>query len=143
MVTINLTLLVETGLFLVFLWMMHRYVFRPILRTMDDREHRLETDQGEAQRLEAEARSLEREYRHKLAVVHREASHRILSVQRQAQEEHLARIDALKKREIAELNEVRKEAQGQVDAERIHFPALADELHHLMARKLGLERENA
>ena len=143
MVTINLTLLVETGLFLIFLWMMHRFVFRPILRTMDDRDRRLETDQSEAQRLEAEARSLEREYKQRVAEIHRDASHRILSMQRQAQEEHLAGIDALKKREVEELNRVRKEARGQIESERVHFPAIAEDLQHLMAEKLGLERKSA
>jgi len=143
MVTINLTLLVETGLFLIFLWMMHRYVFRPILKTMDDRDTQLEVNQIEAQRLEAEAHSLEREFKEKLAALHKEASHRILHVQRKVQEEHLQNIAALKQRETEELRVVRNEAAAQVAEERTHYPELSKELQHLMAVRLHLERDSS
>jgi len=143
MVTINLTIVVVTGLFLVFLWMMHLFVFRPILEVMDERERRLAEDQAEALRLEAESRSLEREFKEQLALLHKDANARILSVHRQAQEEHLARVEELKRREAEELRQVRAEAQAVLQAERAHYPALVGDLRHRMARKLGLEREGA
>ena len=49
MVTINLTLFVQLGLFLIFMWGARKLIFDPILKVLDSREEKLEQDQANTQ----------------------------------------------------------------------------------------------
>lgn len=138
MVTLNLTIVVEVVLFLVFLWAMKIFVFTPLLKVMDDRDVRIDTNREKAQTEAAGAKKLEREYASKVAAIHRESSHRIVEAHREAQAAHSDRVAALKQQEEKELADVHAEAMRQVQAEREHYPELTASLAEAVAKRLAL-----
>ena len=138
MVTLNLTLLVQVGLFLAFMWAMNRFVFRPLLRVMDAREAQIDDNNATAQQQAERADQLEKGYAAKVAAIHREASQTVLEAHRRAQQEHNERVEGLKKQEEQELAAVRAAAAPQIAAQRTHYPQLAGELAALAAQRLRL-----
>ena len=61
MVIVNLTLFVELGLFLLFLWAMQRWVLMPLLAVMDERRAKMAGDADAADAAERRAKELENE----------------------------------------------------------------------------------
>lgn len=139
MVTINLTLFVLLAMFLAFLWAMHRFIFRPVLALMDQREQKMAEDRAVAREASADAERIEDEYKHRLAAIHREANVHITRARRAAQEQHQAQVDAFKKRADEELQVLRKEIRSDVNSQRDQFGPLAHEIANAMAKKLELE----
>ena len=138
MVTLNITILVQVGLFLAFMWTMNRFVFRPLLRVMDAREARIDDNNATAQQQADRAGQIEKGYAAKVAAMHREASQAVLEAHRRAQKEHNERVEALKKQEEEELAAVRAKAAPQIAAQRVHYPQLAGELVAFAAQRLRL-----
>ena len=141
MVTLNLTILVELGLFLVFMWLMGTFVFKPLLEVMDRRAAKIEEDKATAQRDTETSGRLEAEYMRKVSSIHRDASHQVVRAHRKAQEEHMTCVAGLKREEEQEVLSARGEAQRAVEAERAHLPELAASLAKDMTAQLGLKRE--
>lgn len=54
MISINLTLFVQMGVFLAVLVILNRFLFQPILQTFDERARRVEDAKSQARSLEAE-----------------------------------------------------------------------------------------
>ena len=139
MVELNLTLLVELGLFLIFLWAMNAYVFRPLFKVMDARNDRIEKDKALAETGAEEAGSLEANYAREVAEIHRESSHQIVRAHREAQRNHNQVVDELKKKEEQELRQLRKELEATVEQERQSYPALTATLSSEIVSQLGLK----
>lgn len=140
MVTINLTLLIQAGLFVLFLWAMDRLVVRPLIHVMDHREQQMHRDKQIAKEQTAEALRTEQEYRSQLAAIHRNASLRLGQAHREAQAAHLHRVNALKTQEAGELRAMRDAMREQIKRQRDEYPPLVDALFEHTARELGLER---
>lgn len=136
MVTINLTLLIELGLFLIFMWAMKTYVFWPLLKVMDSRDAQLEDDRTVALTDAEAAETLEVKYRSELAEIHHAASRNLVRAHREAQVAHLAEVDALKAEGEAALSVVRQETSETVEAQREHYPELVDVMAEAMDAKL-------
>ena len=77
MITINLTLLIEFGLFILFLWVANKMMFRPILRVMDEREEKITGDTTNAERDSAEAQMAEERFITQITDAHQEAARRL------------------------------------------------------------------
>ncbi len=139
MVTINLTLLIELGLFLIFMWAMKTYVFWPLLKVMDDRDEKLNDDRNVA-RTDAEAADeLELRYISNVAEIHHAASLSLVRAHRKAQMAHLAEIDALKAEGDTALKAVRVETRTAVNAQRTQYPTLIDSMANAIHEKLSKE----
>lgn len=85
MVTLNLTLVIEVGLFLIFLWGTARFILRPVLHTLDERDDLIEQDHAQAAADMEEANSLKCQYdrelldiRHRTDEAYRDARHETL-----------------------------------------------------------------
>ncbi|NIA15272.1 MAG: hypothetical protein GWP08_14475 [Nitrospiraceae bacterium] len=139
MVTINLTLFVMLGLFLVFVWLMNTFVFRPLLALMDKRAARMDGDKQTAQTATDEAETLERKYRTAVSDMHREESVKLIAAHREAQAAHNQRVRELKAEEEAELAAVRAEAMTLIEVERQRYPELTKDLVEAMAECLDIE----
>jgi len=137
MVTINLTLFIEVGLFLVFLWAMNRFVFRPLLHVMDSRDDKLRTDRAAAHEAVAEADQIEKQYASESTRIHREASRDVIRAHRKVQEAHYQRMVELKHRGEEELDAVRREVAEAIASEQANYDALARDLAATMAQQLG------
>lgn len=139
MVNLNFTLLVELGLFLVFLWLMHRWVLKPLMAVMDRREEQIEGDQGSARHDAESADRLEADYRAQFAEIHRASSREIGRAHRKAQEEHSKVVAELQHRAARELDALHQRYKREVEAQRAQFPVLAEETAQVIAARLGLE----
>ena len=73
MVTLNLTLVIEVGLFLIFLWGTARFILRPVLRTLDERDAVIEQDHAQAAVDMEEANTLESQYARELLDIRQRA----------------------------------------------------------------------
>lgn len=142
MVTINLTLFINLALFLVFLWVMNVFIFKPLLELTDRRESNIANDQKSAVQLSNQAEDLERQYVADIAAIHREASHTLVRAHRSAQEAHLARLEELKTKYHRELAEIRAQVKKTIASEQATHPELAAELVDLMAARIELERNS-
>ena len=143
MVTLNATLIVEVVLFLLFVWLMHRVVFRPLLRLLDARDAQLEEDRETAASEAEAAEALEQDYSAQVAAIHREASHTAYHAHRVAQDAHNKKVAELRKQEEEELAGVRAQAMEQVAEERKRYEELTQALAWNMADRLGLEGQGS
>ena len=128
MVTINFTLIVQVVLFLLFMWVMNRWIFKPMLGILDEREEKLRDDETQAEGSTKEAQKIERKHAIELAAIHREANQRAQAAHRDAQDAHLKRLLELKQKEEVEVREVRKQCMQQVAVEREKYGPLIDQL---------------
>ncbi len=139
MVDINLTLFIELGLFLIFMWAMGKYVFRPLLKVMDARAWQIEEDKRHADSVDEEAAALEQDYAKSSAGIHRNATERVRQAHRKAQRAHLEKVTEFKAAAQRELEQARAEAEKLIAAQRSGFPALADALAGEIAARLDLD----
>ncbi|MCK5862267.1 MAG: ATP synthase F0 subunit B [Candidatus Hydrogenedentes bacterium] len=138
MVDINFTLVVQLLLFLGFLWVMDRWVLRPLLKTMDMREHTVNDDKEQAQEAQDVAESLEQEYAASLASAHQKAHKKTAESLREVQDDHVAHRSTLREKQEKEVALTREEAQTLVEQQRSDFPDLSKTIARDMMRQLGL-----
>ena len=138
MVTINFTLFVETGLFLLFLWLMHRFVFKPLLKVMDERAARLREDKEVAERESEVAQQREREYASQLGTIHYKATRTVLEGKREANLQQQEKVAALRAEGARELDALREDLRKQVAAQQNETRALATQLKESLTDSLGL-----
>ena len=143
MVTINLTILVQLGLFLGFMWLMSTYVFKPMLHLMDERSEGMARDKESAETLVQEAEKLESRYIGKISEINREASHQAYHARRAAQEAHNQTVAELRQREEEEVARAHAEAMAEVREERQKYPELTAALSEDIARLLGLKGDES
>jgi len=137
MVTINLTLLIELGLFLVFLWGTSRFILRPVLAQIDAREESLADDQVKAQSDEIEATRLEQEYQKAITEARAEADDAFRRARHQTQQEHLKFIAEERERADETVAAFRMEAQRAAEAIHDDVVGVAPELADSLVQKIG------
>jgi F0F1-type ATP synthase membrane subunit b/b' len=136
MVALNLTLLVQLGLFLIFLWVTNAIILRPTLRVLDDRDSTLEKNREETASDTKEAQSLQSRVSKELATARRGGA---VEVERARHDEMASRLEAMTKRKKeAEVmvGTVRDDLQKQVDAEREQYAPLVTTLSETIAQRL-------
>ncbi|HIJ64775.1 MAG TPA: hypothetical protein HPP77_02405 [Candidatus Hydrogenedentes bacterium] len=139
MITLNFTFFVQLGLFLVFLWATHRFILRPTLRTMDQREAERKREAEATQQDEEAAEGLENAYAEQLRVFRRRQSQRAEKARRAAQEKHMADLAAHRREADGHVAQAREGAQAELAKERGKLGALAPDLADAIAARLGLK----
>ena len=128
MVSVNITLLVELGLFLVFLWVTARIVIRPALTTMDKRSARIEGDRASADDYAAKTDDLKRSYHEEITTARRAAKRKIAETCRQALSDRVDAIADRRRHGQRLVDAVRATAQQQEEAQRPQYAALVARL---------------
>ena len=142
MVSLNLTLLIELGLFLLFMWGTSRFILPRVVQSLDERESSIEAHEQRAQADTERAVELEETYKHETSELHREAEERLRTARRSAQDRHTVTITSEKDRADEEVAEVRDNAAERVKEEREACAEIAPELAEAMLARLGIaERE--
>jgi F-type H+-transporting ATPase subunit b len=141
MVTINLTILIELILFLVFLWGTQRFILRPILASMDERNDSVVCDLQKAKNDDKRSVELEKEYNHDIAVIRRNADEEIRKVKQKSLQEHADFLNAERQRAEKVVAEVRATAMAHVDSQREAVLAHADELAELMEAQITVSAQ--
>ena len=138
MVTINFTLVIELGLFLVFLWGAARFIVRPALRVTDAREEEIEKRKAEAEVDLDEAERIEERYAGQIADFRRASEDEFRAGRRTLLQEHAETLGKHRIESDAAIEAARLEALAQVDAARAEVADLAPELAQAIERQLGI-----
>jgi len=128
MIVVNFTLLVQVGLFLLFMVVSHRYFLRPVLDVMDEREHTIEEDQAQAEKLQEEAERCEVYYARELASARRVAANRVEEARRTALDERFDVIQRAKQDSAARIEEAREKQRQRLFKERRRYQDMAPQI---------------
>ncbi len=138
MVTLNFTLLVELGLFLLFLWGTHVFFLKPILRQIDRREDAIVHDQEQSVKMASVVAELEKTYTDTVTAFRREEEEAFRTARRDALEEFQKRVAAQRSESRAELDAARAALAADMDAQREQFPELSRQISEAVAARLGV-----
>jgi F0F1-type ATP synthase membrane subunit b/b' len=140
MIALNFTLLVEVGLFLVFLWATNRIVLRPLLRTMDARTAQIEGDRASAETDARAAQQLETQYMARLTGAHQGAAQRLHQARYDAYQENRTALEELRSRAETDVAAFRDSMEAHVAAERERFPDLLAGIIQAADQQVNAER---
>ncbi len=143
MVTLNLTLAVQLGLFLIFLWGTNTLFFRPILSHMDHREEQIEQSRTNAEADDKTTAKLEVSYAQEMGAIRRAADDEFRDNRRAALEAHAAALSEQRHRADETVAKIREEALQQVESERGAYERLAPGVADLIAERLGMRGGSA
>jgi F0F1-type ATP synthase membrane subunit b/b' len=139
MIALNFTLLIQLALFLIFLWGTNKIVFRPLLRTMDARAGKIESDRASAEADTKEAQRLESLYKERLTNVHQVSAQRLHKARLEAYQENRRALGELKRRSDLEIATYRATMEEDVEVERRKFPELLPGITEAMDRRVNAE----
>ena len=138
MVSINYTLIAQVVNFIILLWVLAKFAYKPLLKAMDDRRTKIVKDMDQADHARKEAEALKQEYVNQLKNAKKEANDIVSKANAMAQQLHdEALANAQKERE--ELL-----ASGRQTVEMERKKALLDVREQIIARKspAGCSRKN-
>jgi len=118
MISVNLTIFVQLLLFLTFLWITNRFIFKPVLNILDERERGLDDDREGTREDRAKTKELTDHYQTEMNRARRDATKEIQAAVREAQAEGMAHVAARSTEAEAEVNTVRAEGQRAIEEER-------------------------
>jgi F-type H+-transporting ATPase subunit b len=139
MIALNFTLFVEFGLFMIFLGITNVFIYRPLLRVMDERAAKLDRDREAAESDEREAKTLEARFVAQLVQADQEAAHLLNKAKVDAYQRGRDEMDALRAQAEAEVATYRASINVDVEAERSAYAALLPRLLEDMDRRLNSE----
>ena len=137
MVVLNATIVIQLGLFLLFLLGMHLFILRPTLRVMDERSAAIARDKQAAQTDTTDAQQLEARYAAEVQTARRAAALEAAQAHRAAQEEHLAALNQRHREADPIVAAARRAALDEVEAQRRHYAQLTPEIAQAVAERLG------
>jgi F-type H+-transporting ATPase subunit b len=135
MVTLNLTLVVELVLFLLFLWGTQVFILRPTVKNIDDREEAVEADLEQARADAQEAEQLEAHYRDEVGRIRREADESYRLAFRQATQEHMEFLTAERIQADEAVAEARREVEARVDQVRPELLESTPQIEAMMVER--------
>ncbi len=139
MVSLNVTLFVEIVLFLLFLWVVNRTVFRPLLRVMDQRSVKVAALRASAEASRAEAERMQALYIEHLTKANQAAAERLRAARLNAYRENRLSLDELREQAEAELAGHREKLAERLDAERETYAAIVPRLLQEMDRQVRMD----
>jgi len=139
MVTINLTIVVQVVLFLLFLWVVNKLVFQRVLHRLDERDYYLKQNAEGAKEDAQTAKSLEAEYARELSTARRAATVEFEREREAAMNERNERLARARQEGDAAVMAVEREGKAQIEEQRPQFDTLAAQVTELMAERLRLK----
>lgn len=134
--SINLTIVIQLALFLIFLWGAYRMFYRPTFGVMDGRAEKMAKDQAEAESAASDAESMEAHYTRRLTESHQEASQRLHQAKYDAYGRNREDLDKLRARSDEEVAVCRADVAKQLEQERAKCAALLPGLVDAMDQQL-------
>ncbi|WP_022948561.1 F0F1 ATP synthase subunit delta [Methylohalobius crimeensis] len=133
------TFVLEIVNFLVLVWLIHRFLYRPVRQTVDRRRKAIEERLAEADRLHQEAEEMQARYENRLAEWEQEKQKHYESLGRELTSERQRRLEALEKEIAAEHAKARKLWEQEKREQHHHLERAALNLGASFTAKL-LER---
>ncbi len=136
MVTPNLTFFIEVGLFLLFLWGTARFILRPVLKGLDERESGIEVAHEQAEENSARAKVLERDYLRNLSEIRGRAEDAYRKARRETRKGHIEAVASAREWGENAVAEVRAEAMGLVEGQRSAVESAVPDIADRIAERL-------
>ena len=138
LISINETLVVQLISFLIFLFVINRIMFRPLRRTMQEREHYVEGIRMDIEEAEKKLEQTMQEARDEDAAVRQAGLQMIAEMEKQGNKE-AGNIIAVAREEMAQMGgEARRDIDAQIANARKTIVAEAEKLSlHVMENVLG------
>jgi len=125
-IDLNMTLLVQWGIYIALMVFLHFFLFKPVLKVVDARQAKIEGTMAGAEELQTQAARNREEYETKIksakervfartAAIREAAAREAKEVMDKAREEAMAQVEATRERIQHESEEVRKELLANVD----------------------------
>ena len=137
MVTPNLTFFIEVSLFLLFLWGTARFILRPVLRSLDEREMSIEQAHEQAAEDTKETEAFEGDYLKKLSEIRGQADEIYQESRRDTIKGHREAVASAREWADQAVAEVRQESRGLVEGQRAAIQDAVPEIADLIAERLG------
>jgi len=138
MVVLNFTIIIELGLFLLFLWVTNKLILQPVLHNIDKREEGIALNEQAAETDAEEAEELEQRYAEAMAKARRAAHSEIEAARREAMDAHNAALLEHRRQADAEVEAQHESAFQKAEVERANYDALAPALADEIAGRLGV-----
>ena len=127
MIDLNVTFLIQWGIFIALMIFLHFYLFKPVLRVIDARQAKVEGTFAGAKEMRAQATRNQDDYQARLAAskealfartlaIREEAAKESRELMEKAREEAMAQVAATKDRVRQDIEVVRKELVANVDS---------------------------
>ena len=136
MVSLNLTFLIEVSLFLLFLWGTARFILRPVLKGLDERESSIEHAREQTADDTNEAAMLEKGYIEKLSEIRGHADETYRKARHDTLKGHIQAVADAHEWADQAVAEVREEARGLVEGQRTAIRDSVPEIADLIAGRL-------
>ena len=138
MVELNITIVVELVLFLLFLWGTNKFIIGPMLNVMDERDAHVAQSEQMAEQDSQEAEALEAQYTAQIAAARRTSNTGIEKTRREGLEKRATLIRERKAKADAEVNEVHVRMKEALQAERARYDEVVPDLMREIAEHLGV-----
>jgi len=139
MIALNFTLFVQLGLFLLFLYVTNMIVVRPLLKTVDARNAKIEGDQAAAGADAQEAARVEGVVKERLTGIHHDEALRLRKARQDEYQKNRGVIEDMKRRANAGVEEYRVQMDRKVEEERNAYPQLIPSIVEAMDRQINSE----
>ena len=139
MIALNFTLFVQLGLFLVFLWVTNKVIYRPLLRTMDARTDKTQEDRATAESQTKDAQQLEALHKDRLVNAHQDAARRHQKARYEAYLKNREALGVLRSQSEQELVVYRAGVEAQLAEERRKLPGLLPPIVEAIDRQVNTE----
>ncbi len=124
MVNINWSIFWSVVNFLILMYLLQRFLYKPITELLDKRENKINSDLDEANRQKEEARKIKEEYQTKLATADDEAQSIIQKAEQTGKknakeivEEAREKAESLQEKKMEEINQAKRDALRELRKE--------------------------
>ena len=135
-VAIDWTLIVQAVNFLIFMVLINKFLFQPLLRLMEEREKELDGIYSEAEALKVKAEQLLKEVEETLAKAKEEAKKIIDAAVREAREEKERIISQAQEEASVKVEKAKEEIWQAFESEKAKLEAEAEKLAEEIIRKI-------
>ena len=142
MVNFNATLIAQVLNFLILVFILAKFAYKPLMKIMDDRKNKIAGDLAAAETAKTDAESIKAEYAAKLAAARQEAQAIIDNARKTAQTAHdkiLAEQDQIVKTAKEAIALEKKQALSEIRAHVINLSLVA--ASKIVEQKLGSEED--
>lgn len=136
MINLDQTLIIQMINFLVLLWILNRFLYKPILKILDDRKARIRASEGEVEELRARAAGQWESYQRRLQEARIEANAEKERIKAQGVEAERRLLDEARAEGSRLVEETRKVIQEEVSKARGLLKAQASAVASEMASKI-------
>jgi len=135
-VAIDWTLIVQAVNFLIFMVLINKFLFQPLLRLMEEREKELDGIYSEAEALKVKAEQLLKEVEETLAKAKEEAKKIIDAAVKEAREEKERIISQAQEEASVKVEKAKEEIWQAFESEKAKLEAEAEKLAEEIIRKI-------